>query len=219
MQPRTSRARTPADPPLAAWKESRQVRKRFARSLPAAPLPPAPTPRAIALPPELRPPGEDAIPPPPKIADVAPSLAARLQEIMANEPEPMPGIIPGTIPTGFDDPPVAPVEHVAPMPDAVVERILGGETIGYEEIKAAKEDDNANNPTDTSDTSSGEVRPEAGASSPERPDPPALAEKKAAFFAGFTVPEAAPAEDAAPFVAPGLTETIAKVDKDDPFWK
>jgi len=184
--PRRSFARTPTAPPNPNWETGRRVRQRIAGG-PRLPTLDSTTrvlvraEPALTLPPELRPPGEDALPPPPKLADVGVTLSEQLAE--------------RTMPT----------PHAAALPDAVVERILStGEGVTYDEIKAAR---------DTGVESQVPARPAV--------DPPAIAEKKAAFFAGFAIPEEpVAAEPSAPFVAPSLGDTVPNVvRKDDPFWK
>jgi len=220
--PKRSFARTPDDPPLATWDPSRKVKIRKSRAssrtmtvaeveretidVPRAASTTASTTsaasRTVILPPELRPPGEPLIPPPPRVLpDV---VAARTVDNPMN-------VRPVEI---------APTEHVAAMPEAIVEAILSGESVTYEDIKAAKEDGDAiTDPVDP-------AVPEAVREEAPRPTNPSLQAKKDAFFAdaiaaGLVAPvaerEAAP--PTTPFVSGTETPSLAPVKDDDPFWK
>jgi hypothetical protein len=184
MEPRNGRGRKPTDPPAKSWAGAKpSPRMRFAT---------APKPRKdAALPPELRP--DEAIPPPPTLADVGVLYVSTYG-------------VPATAPSLSE----ALRVKMAAMPDVVVERIVAGEMVSYDEIKAAKADD-AERGTDNG-------QPAVPISDvPSRPEPPALAAKKAEFFAGFAVPEAAADASAPPFVAPSLAPPLDA--DDDEFWK
>ena len=234
QEPRYKGARTPDDPPNPKWTTAAKPgpRERAAARV-AAPVVeaavPTPTPRPpVILPPELRPPGEPLIPPPP-LPDV---IAARTVDNPMNvKPVTLSEQLRSMAPSGpiadnpeytfkFDshslDIPPLPHEHVAPLPDTIVERILTtGDFATPQEIRAAKEGGDAELERGTEGTPT--VGDATGTTA--RPDPSALAETKAAFFAGFEVPAGTPDADPAPFVTNAEPPTLAPKPDDDPFWK
>jgi hypothetical protein len=244
QEPRHKRARMPEDPPNPLWTSGKPGPRDRARAAKAAPTPvveavvpvPAATKPPVVLPPELRPPGEELIPPPPRLPDV---VAARTVDNPMNA-RPV-TLVNGTLSEQLAARSVPlPTEHVAPLPDTIVERILAtGDAATIDEIRAAKEGGDAasvqEDPAsgDGTDGSSAEV--DGGQRDdgriPERdgvrPTAPALQAKKDAFFADAIeaglvspVPERTPAPDPSPFVAPSLGDTVPdKVKEDDPFWK
>jgi hypothetical protein len=193
VEPRNARSRKPGDPPAPSWGAMQRPRKRMttapATTTPAAPSTAPPAEPTVALPPELRP--DVIVPRPPTFADVGVNLAPPITSVNRE-----PTII-----------------HVAPLPDAIVSAIVAGaEKVSYDDIKAAKSDDSATNSAVVEGAPQGTVQGPT-----TRPKPPALAAKKAEFFAGFTVPEVLPEEEAAPFVAP--SDVKPTVPDDDGFWK
>jgi len=192
-EPRMATARHPEDPPRKEWRAPKRRRTAAVAAPAPAVMAPAPTRPVVILPPELRPPGEELIPPPPRIADAAPA--------------------PPTV-----------VEHVAAMPDSVVEAIVAGGTAGYEEIRAAKEDDDASaSDAGRTGTADGDTPPSVreGAAAEPRPTDPNLQAKKDAFFTGYVPPADVPAPlaDATPFVTPTDAAVEEARRKEDPFWK
>jgi len=220
--PRKSYARTPQDPPNPAW-DVRKVARRKRKAGPdavapttsttttvASPTSAAPT-RAVVLPPELRPPGEQLIPPPPRIAPDLPDVTA-----MRTVDNPM-NVRPVE---------VAPTEHVAVMPETIIERLLDGQPVTYEDIKAAKEGgDGDSDPRGPSDVGTDDKPVEAqGSGAPEVHT--ARSEKVEAFFAdaiatGLVAPvvEGTPVDDKTPFLKGEDPPSLAPVKNDDPFWK
>jgi len=210
-EPRMITARRPDDPPRKEWRTAK--RKPTVTAVTAMP-PLAPTTRPVViLPPELRPPGEGIISPPP--VPPTPTLSEQLAErVVAPDP-----------PT----PPV-PVEHVAVLPDAIVEGIVAGGVANYDEIAAAKENVDAS--TQVVDPRPTDPTP-VGSEGTRRPVDPALQAKKDAFFAdaitaGLVAPvpapvlaadQPAPVPDAPPFVTPTDAAVAEQTRKDDPFWK
>jgi hypothetical protein len=196
-EPRNVTARRPGDAPAKSW-VGRATGRGRGRNKVVVPVAATTLPIAAQAPLISPPPRIDADPvvitPPPMPQEPRMSLAEQLRAMVA-----MPA------PVLEVETPVDPRQHVAQMPDAVVESILAtGEVPTYDEIKAAREDSNANVPE---------------APVVNRPTDPNLQARKDAFFAGFPLPESETQPEAAPFVAPSFADKIADDKKDDPFWK
>jgi hypothetical protein len=198
-EPRSPRSRKPSDPPLASWSANRRIRKRMAGGRPPARRGPI----AVALDtgpvvchtaPDTEP--APLVPPPPRLADVLRAKANAPPLEAAPEP--------------------SPVAHVAAMPDAVVQAIVEGATVSYDEIKAAKADGGLANGDSGQQGDAPTPQPSDGRDT-QRPESPALAAKKAEFFAGFEVPAGEASAPETPFVAPSLAP--APDADDDEFWK